>query len=116
MRRLTIATASSLVFFASATDTIAAEGTVLRMQCGSAGVVTARLGRQITDGEPYFYTDIYSSGLNVGAKNLAGYAGASHFTLDDQGYKIEYFPGSSSTSRHFSFVRYGKSYTCNELR
>ena len=105
-----------MFFFATATDIIAAEGTVLRMQCGSAGVVTAKLGAQITDGEPYFYTDIYSSGLNVGAKNLAGYAGASHFSLDDQGYKIGYFPGSNSTSRHFSFVRYGKSYTCNELR
>ena len=117
IRYLTVATASSLVFYlASATGAIAAEGTILRMECGAAGVVTAKLGAQIKGGEPYFYTDIYSSGLNVGAKNLTGQAGASQFTLDDQGYKIEFFPGSNSTSRRFSFVRYGKSYTCQELR
>jgi hypothetical protein len=117
MKFLTITTASNLIFFlTSATGAIAAEGTILRMECGAAGVVTAILGAQIKDGEPYFYTDIYSSGLNVGAKKLAGQAGASQFTLDDKGYKIGFFPGSNSTSRHFSFIRYGKSYTCHGIR
>ena len=117
MKFLTITTVSSLFFvIASATAGIAAEGTILRMECGAAGVVTARLGAQIKGGEPEFYTDIYSSGLNVGAKNLAGYAGASHFSLDDRGYKIGYFPGSTSTSEHYSFVRYGKSYACQPIR
>jgi len=86
------------------------------MECGAAGVATVRIGAKVTEGQSCYYTDIYSSGLNVGAKNLVGYAGALHFTLDDQGYSIGFFPGSNSTSRHFSLVRYGRTFTCQEIR
>jgi len=111
VKNFTIATALNLaLFLASSTAAIAAKGTILRMKCKAAGIVTVRLGAQISDGEPYLYTDIYSSGLNAGAKKLAGHAGASHFSPDNQGYKIGYFPGSNSTSEHYSFARYGKSY------
>ena len=103
-------------YIASAMSANAAEGSILRMQCGAAGVVTARLRSQIADGEPYYYTDIYSSGLNVGAKNLAGYAGAYHFSLDDKGYKIIYMVEHNSGGEQFSFERYGKAYRCQELR
>jgi len=97
-------------------DARAQEGVVFRMSCGAAGVVTARIKRQITYGDPYYYTDIYSSGLNVGAKNLRGEPGASHFVVNDQGYSFSYFPGSiGSPNQTYSFSRYGTIYNCNPL-
>jgi len=106
-----------LISILFATDARAVEGVIFRMNCGKAGIVTARIRSQITYGEPEHYTDIYSSGLNVGAKNLRGYPGASHFAVNDQGYSFSYFEGSiGSPNQTYSFSRYGKEYKCNPLR
>ncbi len=78
------------------------------MRCGSAGVVTAKV-KGFDGGIGPYLTDIYSDGLNVGAKNLKGMTGANHFSVNDQGYVFSYYSGD------FSFSRYGKSYKCSPL-
>ena len=106
-----------LLSFLFTVNAYAQAGVVFRMSCGEAGVVTARIGSRISYGEGYYYTDIYSSGLNVGANNLRGYPGASHFVVNDQGYSFAYFPGSvGSPNQTYNFSRYGKAYKCNPLR
>lgn len=87
----------------------AQEGMVLRMSCGAAGVVTVSIGSRIPYDEQYHYTNIYSSGLNDGAKNLRGLTGAAIFSVNDEGYSFYYGSGGHS------FSRYGKEYKCYEL-
>lgn len=95
----------------------AEEGTIFRMKCGAAGLVTARLKQRIPRREQYFYTDIYSEGLNVGIKNLPGLAGASHFSVDDDNIRYDYFPGSmGSPEQLYSFAANGKKYNCTPVR
>jgi len=117
MKEISFTTLSlPLLSFLFTINAHAQTGAVFRMSCGAAGVVTARIGSQISYGDPYYYTDIYSSGLNVGAKNLRGEPGASHFVVNDQGYSFAYFPGSvGAPNQTYGFSRYGKTYKCTPL-
>jgi hypothetical protein len=81
---------------------------IFRMRCGAAGTVTAKIKGFDGGGGPYM-TDVYSDGHNVGAKNLKGITGASHFIIEDKGYSFRCFSGG------YTFSRYGKNYKCKPI-
>ena len=89
------------------------EGTVFRLRCGGAGLVTATLKQQIPQQEQYFYTDIYSDGLKMSIKNLRGEPGASHFSVNEGNVRFDYFPGSAGFPEQiYGFAANGKKYNC----
>lgn len=88
-----------------------------KMECGAAGIVTAKVHPRDIRNMDNIRVDIYSAGLNVGAKNLRGQRGASIFLVDDKGYGFIWDEPSGGDPRaNFSFHRYGKSYKCTPLR
>lgn len=103
--RLLVFSFSALVFDMAP---VMADDIIFRMRCGEAGTVTAKIKRFDGGTGPYM-TDVYSDGLNVGAKNLKGMTGASHFIIEDKGYSYRYFSGD------YTFSRYGKNYKCKPI-
>lgn len=87
---------------------VMASDIIFRMRCGEAGIVTARI-KGFDGGAGPYMTDVYSDGLNVGAMNLKGMTGASHFGIEDRGYSYRYFSGD------YTFSRYGKNYKCTPV-
>jgi hypothetical protein len=90
-------------------------GSEFRMESGAAGTVTAKVHPGNDWSSPR--VDIYSAGLNVGAKNLRGQRGASIFVVDDKGYVFAWNePSTGDPQEGYAFHRYGKTYKCTPLR
>ena len=87
----------------------AVEGVTFEMECGAAGLVTAKIGKQVP-GEGYYFTSLYAPKLGIIKHGLWGYPGAAHFSVEDSDYK--FFYGLNT----YVFEPNGKKYQCKPNR
>ena len=88
---------------------VAEEGVAFKMDCGNAGIVTAKLRRRILDDNSFYWTSIYAPSLKLVKHGLWGRAGAYTFSIEDPDYG--YYMGDQ-----YMFIVKGRTYKCELIR
>ena len=88
---------------------VAEGGVVFKMNCGNAGIVTAKLRRRILDDSSFYRTSIYAPSLKLVKHGLWGRTGAYTFSVEDADYG--YYVGDQ-----YLFIVKGRTYKCELIR